>query len=108
MYLLVNQWKLLYKAIKIVLLYRPPRLSVAGFIKDCFQLMSDYMATVNSHFFSLGDFKIHAESKSKAASQFRDCLQDLQQHVNIPTHSKEHILDLIITKQDSIIVNNIN
>ena len=89
-------------------IYRPP--SSSSFSKpfslflDEFNSFLSVAATTPHEFIITGDFNIHLDNPSDhATSQFLSVLSsfNLTQHVNFPTHSKNHILDLVITSADS-------
>ena len=56
-----------------------------------------------------GDFNIHVDTTSKDSEKFLNCLEtcNINQHVNKPTHLHGHILDLILTPDDSSVVLNV-
>ncbi|CAL9705986.1 unnamed protein product [Knipowitschia caucasica] len=84
--------------ITILLIYRPPK-KHPDFIKE----IHDFLATIctsSSNVLILGDLNIHVDTPSDHfAAEFLDLLDclSLQQHVDVPSHSKGHILDLVIT-----------
>lgn len=80
----------------VLLVYRPPKTSSA-FITDFTELLSS-MCPKYSSIVVLGDFNIHVDSNQcNIASQFLNVLNcfDFTQHINFPTHSKGHTLDLV-------------
>ncbi len=82
----------------ILLIYRPPKLN-SVFISEIHDLLTTLCSTTGN-ILILGDFNIHIDTPScKFAVEFLqllDCL-DLQQHVDVPTHSRGHTLDLVIS-----------
>uniref|UniRef100_A0A667WJC6 Reverse transcriptase domain-containing protein n=1 Tax=Myripristis murdjan TaxID=586833 RepID=A0A667WJC6_9TELE len=82
-----------------VLIYRPPKL-ISGFIQDFSELLSVIMLKYD-RVLILGDFNIHVccPSSSPFAVDFIKLLDsfNLTQHVNFPSHSKGHTLDLVIS-----------
>ncbi|ELU05434.1 hypothetical protein CAPTEDRAFT_191432 [Capitella teleta] len=53
----------------------------------------------------LGDFSIHWDDENDSiASRFRDIVTalDMKQHVHVPTHTKKHNLDLVLTWKQSV------
>ena len=57
----------------------------------------------------VGDFNCHVDEGGSHALKFLELLQifNLEQHVNAPTHSSGHTLDLIITRKDETVINNL-
>ena len=51
----------------------------------------------------VGDFNIHVESSNNESKGFPDIINanGLTQHVTSPTHQKGHMLDLVITREQS-------
>ena len=58
------------------------------------------MSSVPGELFILGDFNLHLDTPSSQTDDFTDLLSafDLNQHVNVPTHSHGHWLDLFISR----------
>ena len=58
-----------------------------------------------------GDFNIHMDQKNCLMIDFSHLLDsasaDLYQHIDFPTHPHGHILDLLLTTQDSNLVSDI-
>ncbi len=84
--------------ITILLIYRPPKQN-SVFISDLHDLLTT-LCTISTNIIILGDFNIHVDTPScHFAAEFLqllDCL-NLQQHVDVPTHFRGHILDLVIS-----------
>jgi len=84
--------------------YRPPKSSPyssppAVFLQEFTTLLS-IAATTPHEFILTGDFNIHVDDPSDSfACEFLTLLSstNLTQHVNFPTHYKDHTLDLVIT-----------
>lgn len=80
----------------IVAIYRPPKPSDV-FLKEFSTLLTSVCA-MSPTVILLGDFNIHIDNPANTfANDFKsllDCL-GITQHVNLPTHNKGHILDLI-------------
>lgn len=87
----------------ILLIYRPPKPNSA-FIPEMHDLLSTLCAT-SANIIILGDLNIHVDTPScHYAAEFLhllDCL-NLTQHVDVPTHTRGHTLDLVITNSDPI------
>ncbi len=81
--------------LQCVLVYRPPRLLLLFCLK-C--LSSSPQSVLHLYPHLLGDFNIHVDTSScKFASEFLsllDCFNSVQ-HVQGPTHSRGHTLDLV-------------
>ena len=87
---------------KILLLtiYRPPNLSVVMFLEEFCELLSEICVPFDSIIIS-GDFNLHIDKFDNPHSRDFLALLDtfnLTQHVQGPTHSQGHTLDLVITK----------
>ena len=88
-------------------IYRPPGPIKASFIKE-FEDLIDLISSYNLPFIICGDF--NAPSSGTRIDEHLEGLIDshgLLQHVTSPTHSKGHMLDLLITSSsyDSLISN---
>src|SRR6218665_1814522 len=89
---------------------RPPNSSdysstPSAFIDD-FDSLLTLAATIPNAFVLVGDFNIHVETPSDTfPSNFLNLLSsvNLVQHVNFPTHIKNHTLDLCITPAASLL-----
>uniref|UniRef100_A0A8C1W0H1 Reverse transcriptase domain-containing protein n=2 Tax=Cyprinus carpio TaxID=7962 RepID=A0A8C1W0H1_CYPCA len=83
----------------VLLIYRPPK-STSNFISELYNFLSTICAT-SSNIIILGDFNIHVNNPTcHLATEFLqllDCL-NLRQYVDVPTHIKGNILDLVITE----------
>ncbi|XP_062400145.1 uncharacterized protein LOC134089717 [Sardina pilchardus] len=78
----------------IAVLYRPPKLSNT-FIPELSTVLTALNA-MSPNVILMGDFNIHMDNCSNAFT--KDFMLDsfgITQHVNCPTHSKGHILDLV-------------
>ena len=90
--------------------YRPPDTSrtskpFATFLSE-FQSILAAFDTLPHHFVITGDFNIHVDDPSNShTKQFSSLLSsmNLTQHVTFPTHSLNHVLDLVITASDSLL-----
>ncbi len=81
--------------ITILLIYRPPKQN-SVFISELHDLLTT-LCTISTNIIILGDFNIHADTPSCHFAALRqDCL-NLQKHVDVPTHFRGHILDLVIS-----------
>jgi exonuclease III len=82
-------------------IYRPPSLSLREFFLE-FQTLLELLISKPSDLIITGDFNIHMDTVDSTSCNFRDLLTafDLKQHVTVPTHSKGHILDLLLTRND--------
>ena len=70
-------------------------------MQDEFNSFLSTAATTPHEFLITGDFNIHLDNPTDYyTSQFLSSF-NLTQHVNFPTHNKNHILDLVITSSDS-------
>ncbi|KAE8297375.1 hypothetical protein D5F01_LYC03993 [Larimichthys crocea] len=67
------------------IIYRPP----TDFLTQ--------LSAISPSILLLGDFNIHIDTDCKSATEFLELLHyfNFTQHVNFPTHSRGHILDLV-------------
>lgn len=77
----------------IATVYRPPK---TYFLND-FAAFLTYLSTISPNNILLGDFNIHMGKINPFTRDFTSCLEGFgfQQHINVPTHTKGHILYLI-------------
>src|SRR6218665_544200 len=100
----LHHLKLQNSLLTIFNVYRPPESSPfsstpAVFLQEFTTLLS-IAATTPHEFILTGDFNIHVDDPSDSfACEFLTLLSstNLTQHVNPPTHYKDHTLDLVIT-----------
>lgn len=81
----------------VLLIYRPPK-SNSAFITEMSDLLTT-LCTNSANTIILGDINIHVDTPScYLAADFLQLLDslNLQQHVDVPTHSRGHTLDLVI------------
>ena len=86
--------------ILLLTIYRPPRLSATVFLEEFGELLSNICLEFDSLIIS-GDFNFHVDNlENTYASEFLTLIDtfNLTQHVQGPTHSHGHTLDLVITK----------
>lgn len=91
------------------IIYRPPSSSIKIFLQD-FSSYLDQLSDMNKEFIIMGDFNLHLdETSNNYIRDFTNVLDlfDLENHVKEPTHSKGHILDLVITRQKPINIFNV-
>jgi len=84
----------------LLTVYRPPTLSVAVFLEDFCELLSEICVHFDSIVIS-GDFNIHVDNSDNTHARDFLALIDvfnLTQHIQSPTHSQGHTLDLVMTK----------
>ena len=87
----------------VLLTYRPPK-SNSAFIPEISDLLTT-LCTSSANIIILGDINIHVDTPScLPAAEFLQLLDslNLQQHVDVPTHSKGHTLDLVISNSAPI------
>ncbi|XP_063340822.1 uncharacterized protein LOC134635361 [Pelmatolapia mariae] len=80
----------------IAVIYRPPK-SNSVFISDFVDLLT-HIATVSPNIILLGDFNIHMDNSDHPLTKdFSSSLDSFgfKQHINFPTHTKGHTLDLV-------------
>ncbi|MGH0124791.1 UNVERIFIED_CONTAM: hypothetical protein FKN15_074492 [Acipenser sinensis] len=83
----------------LAVIYRPPK-NNSAFIAEFSEFLS-LVCTSTDKILLLGDFNIHVDLPSSPLltifNTLLDCL-GLSQSVNIPTHTRGHTLDLLITR----------
>ncbi len=102
------------RTIDIFVVYRPPPsprngLSVAGFLEEWTDFLSHH-TLAKTEFVLLGDINFHLEiSKLTNTRNFKQTLEghDLQQHIETPTHYCGHILDILISRNDSSLISDV-
>ena len=110
-----------YGYIRIVVIYRPPpskhnRLKIKTFFDDFSPLM-EQLATAPGNLLIVGDFNFHLDIYNNPDNNLDICNNpklhhilesfNLKQHVAVPTHNKGHTLDVIITRSDDDLVEDI-
>ncbi|KAL6471391.1 hypothetical protein MHYP_G00200410 [Metynnis hypsauchen] len=93
--------------VTILLIYRPPKPN-PSFIPEMYNLLSP-LCTTSANIIIIGDINIHVNNPScRFAAEFLQMLDcfSLRQLVDVPTHSRGHTLDLVIT--DSAPVRNLS
>ena len=96
----------------IVLIYRPPpstvnKLTVPKFLEEI-EILIDRVNLLPGKLILLGDFNVHYDIPEKSDFKRFSTILDsvgMVQHVTEPTHRSNHILDLVITRQEDAIVN---
>lgn len=87
-----------------LLIYRPPKPN-SSFIPEVSNLLTTF-CTSSTDVIILGDMNIQVDNPSCRLSaeflQLLDCF-NLKQLVDVPTHTKRHTLDLVITNSASLI-----
>ena len=93
----------------LLTIYRPPGSDKPTFISEFSTLLED-LATSKSELIITGDFNYHVDKPDSYTSHFLNLLADfsLTQHINFPTHSFGHTLDLLITRSSSTIISSVD
>ncbi len=102
------------KRMKFICIYRPESSTVKPYKKSEFydefaELMAHYNLS-NDEIFIFGDLNFHVNKPQKEdVVKFMDILDtnNLHQHINEPTHEHGNTLDLLITRQSSTMVHNV-
>jgi len=97
------------KSFVIATIYRSPG-ALTNFLTDLSDLLSILVAKYDD-FILAGDFNIHMdietnESCKKLTELFNNF--GLRQHVNLPTHTGGHILDLVISRDNTRLVQSVS
>src|ERR1043165_37199 len=91
-------------------IYRPPTSSAysskPSVFLDEFGSLLSLAATTPNEFLITGDFNIHVDNPSDSLAS--DFLNVLIEHVNFPTHIKNHTLYLVITSASSLLSPNLS
>nr|DBA11553.1 TPA_asm: ORF13 [Malaco herpesvirus 2] len=100
-----------YLTLRFNLIYKPTGVFSKDFADDM-NLLINKKRTSHGKFLLLGDFNFHLDEigKDMNAQKFSSFLNshNLIQHVTQSTHNRGHILDLIITKNKELSINNIS
>ena len=98
------------KMIRMIIIYRPPSsVPLSTFYRE-FSLLLEELATASGELLIVGDFNLHVDSSRDVdALHFCDLIAsfDLKQWVTTPTHTSGHILDLIITRNQCKLIDNV-
>ena len=95
---------------RVVVVYRPPSSCKNELRYDDFAIeWASYIEQffeVQEELFIVGDFNIHVDSSNNESQSFLGILNanGLIQHVKSSTYQKGHILDLVITREQSILL----
>jgi len=87
----------------VLLIDRPPKPN-PSFLSEISDLFASF-CTMSTKVVIVGDLNIHVDTPScQFSADFLSVLEwlGLQQHVEVPTHTKGHTLDLVITDSASI------
>ena len=92
----------------IACVYQLPSSCSDAFCNEFFNLL-EYLSSVSQNFLICGDFNTHVDTTSKDREKYLNCLEtcNINQHVHKPTHLHGHILDLILTPDESSVVSNV-
>ena len=85
----------------LVAIYRPPQNSIPEYLNDFTDLIESIITSTATELLVIGDFNIHwTAANDNGASRFRNITESLglTQHVDFPTHSRGHVLDLIFSR----------
>ena len=97
-------YELKHSKLLVASIYRPPEKPISEFLND-FQSFLEDINDFPGEIILSGDFNIHIEDKNHVqAVRFLDLLDcfGLTQHVDVPTHTSNHVLDLIITRSETM------
>lgn len=95
--------------IRILIIYRPPSSTKTGkppsiFFEE-FTKHLDYLCTASGKLVILGDFNFHLDQlENDDVKSLQNIIEmfNLNQHVKASTHTKGHILDLVMTRTDEL------
>lgn len=85
------------------IIYRPPK-PHPSFLPDLADFLTQ-LSSISQSVLLLGDFNLHIDNTdSKPATEFLELLQcfNFTQHINFPTHSRGHTLDLVCSTKLNI------
>ena len=97
-------------SITILTVYRPPSSSKPKFCEE-FSILLESLTSAPSELVISGDFNFHVDQPVPASDvPFLDLLDTfcLQQHVQFPTHTSSHTLDLFITRVSSQLITSVS
>ncbi|XP_056144146.1 protein starmaker-like [Lampris incognitus] len=97
--------------ILVINIYHPPGYTRGQFhcFLDEFQMLLNYSFEIYEHIIITGDFNIHIDNGMQSSAiefYFLLLLNNLEQHVNEPTHRRGHTLDLVITR--NVVISNLH
>lgn len=84
----------------LVAIYRPPQNSIPEYLNEFTDLIESIITSTATELLVIGDFNIHwTATNDSGAARFRNITESLglTQHVDFPTHSRGHVLDLIFS-----------
>ena len=90
----------IYRAVLLLVVYRPGSQAVTDEFFDELQLVLTSIQSTAHEAVIVGDFNVHVDvSTDSVAQQVNDMLTDngLCQHVDVATHDRGHTLDLVFT-----------
>ena len=96
-------------SIRFVVIYRPTSSQIKAFLEGFANLL-EQLVPISGNMLIVGDFNFHLDdSNNTDATKLHNLLKsfNLKQHVATPTHSRGHILDLIITRPEDDLVDGI-
>ena len=98
------------KQIIFINIYRPPSSSLVTFFQE-FPALLEFFISSPSEIVITGNFNIHVDTDCTNSVSFSDSVLTpfaLSQHVHFPIHDEGHILDLIDSRSDSTLVQDIS
>ena len=101
------QISVLSQTLNIIIIYRPPNNASIELFMEEFTSLLEFYATRHGLLIVAGYFNIHVDNKSDLTTRKFLNLVDsfkLQQHVQKPTHSAGHTLDLFLSRYDENVV----
>ena len=111
-----SEWKVTSgsRRVNLIIMYRPPYSAAHPVTSAVFFVeFAEYLESIvlsADPLLIVGDFNIHIDSNENYdAIKLSELLQSfsLTQHVQVPTHSSGHILDLIITRKTDDLVSSV-
>ena len=92
------------KSLRAIVVYRPPGGASVGVFLEEFSSLLQETVICPEELLIYGDFNFHMDDKADwDATRFGELLDlfNLKQHVCVPTHKRGHILDLVITRNET-------
>ena len=85
--------------------YRPGSQAVTAQFFDELTSVLEQFSVQRRPFLICGDLNIHIDDNDMYATRLNELLQtfDLVQHVREPTHAAGHILDVVISRSDTVV-----
>ena len=94
--------------IRLVVIYRPPRLNKSAFLRE-FESYVSGLSKTDGKLIIVGDFNMHMLADTTSHRMLKELLQtlNLHQHINEKTHKYGGWLDLLMTREEELTLYNL-